>query len=148
MLVYATPIFTVHNVQDAPEDLFIVLYVHQQHASDVVHALHIAYLTVVISICEQHVVEHLLAFLRLPIEVLALAFEILQIARVVSERPRYILAYSVLIVLVRQRLVKKLLVHARCVSRLFTLTATQHAPYVAAQIIWNAIQKRLANALP
>lgn len=77
MLVDAPPILSVHDVEEAPEDLFLILDVHEQHACDIVHTLNVPYLRIIIAVSQEHVVKHLLTFFTLPIKTFVLALQIL-----------------------------------------------------------------------
>ena len=77
MLVDASPVLSVHDVEEAPEDLLLILNVHQQHACDVVHTLNVPDLRIVIAVSKEDVVEHLLTFFTLPVKTFVLALQVL-----------------------------------------------------------------------
>ena len=52
MFVDATPIFPVHDVEQAPEYFLFILDVHQEHACYVVHTLDVAYLRIVVAVSQ------------------------------------------------------------------------------------------------
>jgi len=137
----------MHDVQDAPEHFLFVLDVHQEHSSYIVHALNVANLAVVVAVSQQHVVEHLLALLTFPIEILAFTFETFKGRRVVGEGSGDIFSDSVLISWICNTGINQLLVDAFVMHRFLPGAAAEHAPYLTSQIWWYAIQERLAHSL-
>ena len=77
MFVDAAPILPVHDVEQAPENFFFVLNVHQEHTCDVVHTLDVAYLRIVVAVSQQNVVEHCLPLNTFPVEIFALTLKVL-----------------------------------------------------------------------
>ena len=76
MFINTPPIFTVHDVKKAPEDLLLILDMHKQHSSDVVHALNVPDLGVVVAVSKQNIIKHLLTFFTLPVEAFVFALQI------------------------------------------------------------------------
>ena len=148
MLVDTAPVFSIHDVKQAPEDLLVITDVHQKHSSDVVHTLHVAYLAVVVSVGHQNIVKHLLPFLRLPVEVLALTLEVLQATRIVCESTTDVFLDSHLILGVAHAAIAQLLIQTGVMGGLLAIAPTKHGPDVPSHVRRYAVEKRLPHPLP
>ena len=131
MFVNATPVLPVHDIKHAPENLLLILNVHQEHTGDEVHSLNITNLTIIITISNQDIEKHILAALALPIEVFALTLEVLELRWVVRKRTRDIFLHLGQVLRCRNIHIRQLLVHSLAVHGLLPITSAEHAPYLS-----------------
>ena len=147
MFVDTSPIFPIHDIQKTPKYLFFILDMHEKHSCDVIHSLDISYLRIIITVCQEHIVEHSLALNTFPIEIFALTLQVFQSWRIICKSSCYVLFYLDYIAWLRNRFILQLLIHTLTMHRFFPLAPTKHAPNITSDILWNTINNWLPDPL-